>query len=95
MEPTSRSARKRWIRVAHISVSLAIVVAIFASGIPKFANYADVGRAVKDLTWLEIFVLQTPLGAVTYVIWQRKKSRRKPVPHELAEPAVAVAPLAG
>ena len=35
------------------------------------------------------FVLQIPLGALTYVIWQRKKSWRKPVPHEPAEPAVA------
>src|SRR6266508_775821 len=35
------------------------------------------------------FILQIPLGALTYVIWQRKKSWRKPVPHEPAEPAVA------
>jgi uncharacterized membrane protein YbhN (UPF0104 family) len=36
---------------------------------------------------------QIPLGAVTYVIWQRKKSWRKPVPHEAAEPTIAAAPI--
>lgn len=41
------------------------------------------------------FVLQIPLGAVTYAIWQRKRSWRKPVPHEAAEPDVATAPAIG
>ena len=41
------------------------------------------------------FILQIPLGAITYVIWQRKKSWRKPVPHEPAEPEVAAAPTFG
>jgi uncharacterized protein (TIRG00374 family) len=37
---------------------------------------------------------QIPLGAVTYVIWQRKKSWRKAVPAHEPEPALAGAPLA-
>lgn len=41
------------------------------------------------------FVLQIPLGALTYVIWQRKKSWRKPVPHEAPQPAVAATPNPG
>jgi uncharacterized membrane protein YbhN (UPF0104 family) len=41
------------------------------------------------------FVLQIPLGALTYLIWQRKKSWRKPVPHEPPEPAVAATPIVG
>jgi len=41
------------------------------------------------------FVLQIPLGGLTYVIWQRKKSWRKPVPHEAAEPAVGATPIPG
>src|SRR6266540_1636935 len=35
---------------------------------------------------------QIPLGALTYVIWQRKRSWRKPVPHEPHDPDVARAP---
>src|SRR5438477_6991921 len=68
MESTTRSARKRWIRVAQIAVSLAIVVAIFAFGIPKIANYADVWRAVKDMTWLEIasLVAVSAFNILTY-----------------------------
>jgi uncharacterized membrane protein YbhN (UPF0104 family) len=38
------------------------------------------------------FGAQIPLGALTYLIWQRKKSWRKPVPHEPAQPEVAAAP---
>jgi uncharacterized membrane protein YbhN (UPF0104 family) len=38
------------------------------------------------------FGLQIPLGGFTYMIWQRKKSWRRPVP-VLAEPAVA--PVSG
>ena len=37
---------------------------------------------------------QIPLGAITYVIWQRKKSWRKPVPAHEPEPALVGAPLA-
>jgi uncharacterized membrane protein YbhN (UPF0104 family) len=36
------------------------------------------------------FLLQIPLGAITYVIWQRKKSWRKPVPQEPESPHPAV-----
>jgi uncharacterized protein (TIRG00374 family) len=38
------------------------------------------------------FGAQIPLGALTYVVWQRKKSWRKPVPHEPHEPGAAKAP---
>jgi putative heme transporter len=41
------------------------------------------------------FVLQIPIGALTYLIWQRKKSWRKPVPHEPSEPEVAATPATG
>jgi uncharacterized membrane protein YbhN (UPF0104 family) len=38
------------------------------------------------------FGAQIPLGGITYLIWQRKKSWRKPVPHEPAKPEVAESP---
>jgi putative heme transporter len=41
------------------------------------------------------FVLQIPLGALAYLIWQKKKSWRKPVPHEADEPAVATTTTTG
>ena len=37
---------------------------------------------------------QIPLGAITYAIWQRKKSWRKPVPAQEPELVTAAAPLA-
>ena len=55
---------------------------------------AQVAAAVLVFRTLT-FVLQIPLGALTYVIWQRKKSWRKPVPTEPAEPAVAATPAVG
>jgi putative heme transporter len=41
------------------------------------------------------FVLQIPLGALAYLIWQRKRSWRKPVPQEEDDGAAEVAPVPG
>jgi putative heme transporter len=60
--------RKRLIRIAQILISLALVVGIFAFAIPKIANYGDVWRAVKNMTWLEIssLIAVSVLNIVTY-----------------------------
>jgi putative heme transporter len=62
--------------------------------VPLDAFKAQVAAAVLVFRTLT-FVLQIPLGALTYVIWQRKKSWRKPVPQEPLEPAVAGTPVVG
>lgn len=41
------------------------------------------------------FVLQIPLGALGYLIWQRKKSWRKPVPRQADDRAMEASPVAG
>ncbi len=66
---------------AHADVSLDLFKAQVAAAVLVF----------RTLT----FILQIPVGALTYVIWQRKKSWRKPVPTEPAEPAVAATPAVG
>ena len=49
--------RKRLKQIAGIVVSVAIVVAIFAYAIPKFADYGDVWEAFSSLTPLELWSL--------------------------------------
>jgi uncharacterized membrane protein YbhN (UPF0104 family) len=63
-----KSKRKRLIRGIQIGLSVAIMVAIFVFGIPKFANYSDVWAAIRDMTWLEItsLVLVAALNIFTY-----------------------------
>jgi putative heme transporter len=62
--------------------------------VPLDAFKAQIAAAVLVFRTLT-FVLQIPLGAVTYVIWQRKKSWRKPVPQEPVEPEAATIPVVG
>jgi putative heme transporter len=78
-------------------VELGYIGGLYVAGkahadVPLDVFKAQVTAAVLVFRTLT-FVLQIPLGALTYVIWQRKKSWRKPVPHEAAEPAVAAAPV--
>jgi uncharacterized membrane protein YbhN (UPF0104 family) len=60
--------RKRLKRIAGVLISVAIVVAIFAYAIPKFANYGSVWKAFTSLTPLELWslVAVTILNLVTY-----------------------------
>lgn len=46
-----------WKRIVGILVSVIIVVGIFAWGIPRFANYGDIWRAMQTLTALEAALL--------------------------------------
>ena len=80
-------------------VELGYIGALYVAGkshadVPLDAFKTQVTAAVLVFRTLT-FVLQIPLGALTYVIWDRKKSWRKPVPHEPDEPSVAAAPVAG
>jgi hypothetical protein len=46
-----------WKRIVGYVISIAIVVAIFAWAIPKFADYRDVWAAIKTLTPIETWSL--------------------------------------
>src|SRR5205809_2098762 len=80
-------------------VELGYIGGLYVAGkahadVPLDVFKAQVTAAVLVFRTLT-FVLQIPLGALTYVIWQRKTSWRKPVPHEPADPSVAAVPAAG
>ncbi len=68
MRFVDKAARRRALRIAQIVVSVAIVVGIFAFAIPKIANYGDVWRSVRDMTWLEIssLIFVSVFNIVTY-----------------------------
>ena len=77
-------------------VELAYIGGLYVAGkaradVPLDVFKAQIAAAVLVFRALT-FVLQIPLGALAYVIWQRKKSWRKPVPREADEPAPAPAP---
>jgi uncharacterized protein (TIRG00374 family) len=79
-------------------VELGYIGGLYVAGrshadVPLDVFKAQIAAAVLVFRTLT-FVFQIPLGAVTYVIWQRKMSWRKPVPHEAAVPAAAGAPVA-
>jgi uncharacterized membrane protein YbhN (UPF0104 family) len=61
-------SRKRLIRIAQIVISLVLVVGIFAYAIPKIADYGDVWRAIRAMTWIEIgtLFLVTAVNIFTY-----------------------------
>lgn len=80
-------------------VELGYIGGLYVAGrshadVPLDVFKAQVAAAVLVFRTLT-FILQIPLGALTYVIWTRKKSWRKPVPHEPEEPAVAATPAIG
>lgn len=63
-----------------------------AADVPLEVFQAQITAAVLVFRTLT-YALQVPIGGITYVIWQRRKSWRKPVPREEPlEPAVATAP---
>jgi putative heme transporter len=78
-------------------VELGYIGGLYVAGrdhadVPLDVFKAQVTAAVLVFRTLT-FVFQVPLGALTYLIWTRKKSWRKPVPHEPVEPGVAAAPV--
>src|SRR6266516_3059787 len=66
-EPRTRT-RFTWKRAVGYVISVAIVVAIFAWAIPKYADYHDVLSAIRTLTPLELWTLvaATIFNLVTY-----------------------------
>jgi putative heme transporter len=58
------------------------------AAVPLDVFKAQVAGAVLMFR-LVTFALQIPLGAIAYVIWQRKRSWRKPVPDPFADPMIA------
>jgi uncharacterized membrane protein YbhN (UPF0104 family) len=68
IEAAARARRKRIIRAAQVLFSVAIVVAIFAYAIPKFANYGSVWAVLRTLTWPQLGLLAaaTLFNLVTY-----------------------------
>jgi putative heme transporter len=67
-DPARHDQRKRIIRIAQVGFSVAIVVAIFAYAIPKFANYGSVWAILRTLTWPQLGLLAaaTLFNLVTY-----------------------------
>ena len=68
MSEPQRRTRLTWKRIVGYVISVAIVVAIFAWAIPKYADYHDVISAIKTLTPLELWslVAATLFNLVTY-----------------------------
>jgi putative heme transporter len=66
-EPKTHT-RLSWKRIAGYVISVAIVVAIFAWAIPKFADYHDVFSSIRTLTPIEAWslVAATIFNLVTY-----------------------------
>ncbi len=64
----SRARRKRILRIATGVFSVAIVVAIFAYAIPKFASYKSIFATLGELTWPQWLLLVgvTLLNLVSY-----------------------------
>jgi putative heme transporter len=67
-DAAARARRTRIIRIAQIGFSVAIVVAIFAYAIPKFASYSAVWEVLRTLTWpqLGLLVAATLFNLLTY-----------------------------
>ena len=57
-----------WKRIVGVVISIAIVVGIFAYGVPRFASYGQIADVLTALTGLEIgaLVLATVFNLVTY-----------------------------
>jgi uncharacterized membrane protein YbhN (UPF0104 family) len=73
-------------------VELALIGGLYAAGhthadVPSNVFKAQVTAAAL-LFRLLTYGIQIPLGAVTYVIWQRKKSWRRPPPVSETAPLV-------
>lgn len=69
--PQRTRRRRPLFRGIQISLSIAVVVAIFALIIPKIASYTSVWKVITDLTWLEMtsLVAATIFNLFTYW-WQ-------------------------
>jgi putative heme transporter len=67
-QPPANARRKRILRIAQVGFSVAIVVAIFAYAIPKFASYGSVWAVLRTLSWpqLGLLVAVTVFNLVTY-----------------------------
>ena len=67
-EASSRARRRRIVQVLQVLFSVAIVVAIFAYAIPKFASYGSVWTVLRTLTWPQLGLLAaaTVFNLVTY-----------------------------
>jgi uncharacterized membrane protein YbhN (UPF0104 family) len=80
-------------------VELGYIGGLYVAGkahadVPLDVFKAQIAAAVLVFRALT-FVLQIPLGAFAYLIWQRKKSWRKPVPREEDDLVIESAPVPG
>jgi uncharacterized protein (TIRG00374 family) len=65
---TERRRKSRRRQLIGIVLGVTVIVATFLFVLPRIANYGDVWRVVRDLTWLQIVVLAiaTVLNLVTF-----------------------------
>jgi uncharacterized membrane protein YbhN (UPF0104 family) len=69
--PSGTRRRRPLARGIQVTLSVAVVVAIFVLIIPKIASYASVWKVITDLTWIEMasLVAATVFNVFTYW-WQ-------------------------
>jgi uncharacterized protein (TIRG00374 family) len=67
-EVTDRRRKSRRRRLIGIALGVAVIVATFLFVLPRIANYGDVWRVVKELSWRQIGLLSlaTVLNLVTF-----------------------------
>jgi hypothetical protein len=51
LEEAERKKRTGWGRIIAIVASVAVIAVVFAFALPKIANYGDVWRVVRGLSW--------------------------------------------
>ena len=69
MPGDEREQRKRVKRIIQASISIVIVVAIFALILPKIASYSSVWKTISQLTWLEFLSLVLAMLFNLFTYW--------------------------
>ena len=64
----AKGSRSRW-RVLQAVLSLAVVIGIFAFGLPKLADMSQVWATIRDMTWLELTTLALAAAWNFFTYW--------------------------
>jgi putative heme transporter len=60
---------RRVVRVGHIVVSVAVVIAVFAFAVPRFADYGSVWAVLRALSWVQVTLLVTVTAFSVVTPW--------------------------
>ncbi|MGZ4144947.1 MAG: hypothetical protein ACXVPP_07310, partial [Actinomycetota bacterium] len=69
MSGDGRDRRKRAKRIIQVTISIVIVVGIFALILPKIASYSNVWKTITELTWLEFLSLVLAMLFNLFTYW--------------------------